>query len=105
MRITISHSRSKAEMIATVDKSFDDMFKGVAGVPVQMVVEQRTWEGSTLTFALKAKMGLLSTPIKGTVVVTDKEITIDADLGMLNRLVPEKTIQDVIGSRVKGLLN
>jgi len=28
-------------------------------------------------------MGLLSTPIKGTVEVTDRDLTIDADLGIL----------------------
>jgi len=47
-------------------------------------------------------LGLLSTPIKGTVEVTDQDVTVDADLGLLNRLVPEKTARDVIGNRIKG---
>ena len=50
-------------------------------------------------------MGLFSTPIKGTVEVTDRDLIVDADLGLLNRLLPEKTIQEVIGGRIKGLLN
>ena len=80
------------------------MFQGVAGLPVRLVVEQRSWQGSILSFSLTAKMGLLSTPIKGTVEVTDQDITVDADLGLLNRLVPEKTVREVIGNRMKGLL-
>jgi hypothetical protein len=72
---------------------------------VRLVVKQKSWQGSTLSFQLSAKMGLLSTPIKGTVEVTDHELIVDADLGMLNRLLPEKTIQEVIGGRIKGLLN
>jgi hypothetical protein len=51
-----------------------------------------------------AKMGLLSTPIVGTVAVTDRDITVDADLGLLSRFIPEKMARDAIGSRIKGLL-
>jgi hypothetical protein len=104
MRITISHNRSKAEIMESVDRSFDEMFRGVAGLPIRLVLEQRSWQGSILSFSLTAKMGLLSTPIKGTVEVTDQDITVDADLGLLNRLVPEKTVREVIGNRMKGLL-
>lgn len=104
MRITISHDRPKAEIIENVDRSFNELFKGAEGLPVRITVQQRTWQGSTLTFALTAKWGLLSTPIRGTVQVTDHDVTVDADLGLLNRLVPEKTVRDVIGTRIKGLL-
>jgi hypothetical protein len=104
MRITISHNRSKVEIIESVDRSFNEMFRGVAGLPVRLVVEQRSWQGSILSFSLTAKLGLLSTPIKGTVEVTDQDLTLDADLGLLNRLVPENTARDLIGNRIKGLL-
>jgi Putative polyhydroxyalkanoic acid system protein (PHA_gran_rgn) len=104
MRITISHDRPKAEIVESVDRSFNQLFKQAEGFPVRITVQQRTWQGSTLTFALTAKWGLLSTPIRGTVEVTDHVVTVDADLGLLNRLVPEKTVRDVIGDRIKGLL-
>jgi hypothetical protein len=71
---------------------------------VRLVVEQRNWQGSTLTFSLSAKMGLVSSSIRGTVEVTDRDLTIDVDLGLLERLVPAQTVRDVISSRVKGLL-
>src|ERR1700687_3260165 len=104
MRITISHKRSKAEIIDFVDRSFNEMFQGIPGLPVRLVLEQKSWQGSILSFSLTAKLGLLSTPIKGTVEVTDQDVTVDADLGLLNRLVPEKTAREVIGTRIKGLL-
>jgi Putative polyhydroxyalkanoic acid system protein (PHA_gran_rgn) len=103
MRITISHNRSKAEIIAAVDRSFDEMFQGT-GLPVRIIVKERNWEGSILNFALTAKMGLLSTPIKGTVEVTEQDVTVHADLGFLNRFVSEKTAREVLGTRIKGLL-
>lgn len=71
MRITISHNRSKAEIIESIDRSFNETVQGVEGLPVRLVVQQKSWQGPTLSFSLTAKLGLLSTPIKGTVEVTD----------------------------------
>jgi hypothetical protein len=104
MRITIAHNRSKAEIIDSVDRSFNEIFQGVQGIPVKLVVEQKSWQGSVLSFSLSARLGLLSTPMKGTVEVTDHDLTVDIDLGLLNRLVPEQTAREVIGTRIKGLL-
>jgi hypothetical protein len=104
MRVTVPHNRTKQEAIQSVDRAFNEMFQGVAGVPVRLTVQQRNWQGSTLTFALSAKMGLISTPITGTIEVTDKDLTIDADLGLLGRFIPADTVRDAIGTRLKGLL-
>ena len=102
MRITVSHNRTKQEVVDSVNRSFDELFS--AGLPVKVAVQQKEWQGSTLTFALTAKMGMLSTPIKGTVEVTDHDVTVDADLGMLNNFISEKSAQEMIGGRIKGLL-
>ena len=104
MRITISHNRSKAEIIDAVDSSFNEMFQGVAGLPVRLVVKERSWQGSILTFSLTAKWGLLSTPIEGTATVTDQEVTVDADLGLLRGLVQGRIAREVIGNQIKALL-
>ena len=88
----------------SVDRSFEDLFRGVSTIPIQFVEERRNWQGSTLNFKLSAKMGFISTPIKGTIEVTDKDITIDADLGLLERLIPASKAQTAIASRVRGLL-
>jgi hypothetical protein len=104
MRITVSHNRSKQEVIRSVDRSFNDLFQGVGVLPVRLVQEHRSWQGSTLTFALSAKMGLISTPIKGTIDVTDRDLTIDVDLGILERMMPSKKAQEVITDHVRGLL-
>jgi hypothetical protein len=104
MRITISHNRSKAEIIESVDRSFNEMVQGVEGLPVRLVVQRKSWQGPTLSFSLTARLGLLSTPIKGTVEVTDQDLTLDADLGVLSRLVSENAARKAIGNRIKGLL-
>jgi hypothetical protein len=105
MRITVSHTRSKEEVMRSVDRSFDDLFRGIGMIPIQFVDEQRNWRGSTLTFSLSAKMGFVSTPMKGTIEVTDKDITIDADLGLLEHLIPATKARISMTSRVRGLLS
>ena len=56
-------------------------------VPIQIVNESRKWTASRMDFSFDAKVGIVSTPIKGFVDVTDKDVTVDADLGWLERLV------------------
>jgi hypothetical protein len=104
MRVSVSHHRSKQEVVQSVDRSFNELFNEAAGLPVKLVVNQRSWQGSTMTFQLTAKMGIISTPIKGTVEVTDTDIIVDADLGMLSRFVSNEKAQQMLGSRIKGLL-
>lgn len=105
MRITIAHKKSKTEIRDKVDRTFDEMFQGMGGIPVQVEVQQKSWVGDVLNFAVTAKMAFMSTPIKGTVEVGDHDVTIDADLGILGNMVGEKKAQEMVEKRVKGLLN
>ena len=104
MRITVSHNRPKEEIVRAVDSSFDDLFRNTGVIPLRIVNEKRVWQGSTMTFSFDAKLGLISTPIKGFVDVTDRDVTIDADLGLLEKLFPVKQARAVLEGRIKGLL-
>lgn len=88
----------------SVDRSFDDLFKGLGAVPIQIVNESRKWTGSRLDFSFDAKVGIVRTPIKGFVDVTDRDVTVDADLGWLERLFPANQARAALEGRVKGLL-
>jgi len=72
--------------------------------PLMISNPQKTWNGSVMTFSLTAQMGFFKNPISGTVEVTERDVTIEADLGMLNRFVPEKAMRTMVESRVRGLL-
>jgi hypothetical protein len=104
MRITVSHKKPKPEVIRAVDRSIDDVFRALAIPPIELVDQHKSWNGSILTFSLTAKMGFLRNPVRGTIEVTDKDVIIDADLGMLNRLLPEERIRTTIEGQVRGLL-
>lgn len=104
MRITVSHTRSKQEVIEIIDRSFDDLFRDIGMMPLRFVDERRSWQGSTLHFSLSAKMGFVSTPIQGTIEVTDSHVAIDVNLGLLERLIPAATAGEAIKSHIQGLL-
>ncbi len=104
MRVTVSHNRRKQEIIQSVDRSLDDLFRGFGNLPIQIVNESRRWTGSRMEFSFDAKVGIVRTPIKGFVDVTDTDVTVDADLGWLERLISAKQTKAAIEGRIKGLL-
>jgi hypothetical protein len=104
VRISVSHDRPTEEVKQAVDRSFDDLLKATLILPIQLIQEHRTWQGNTLTFSLAAKKGLLTTPIKGTVEITDRDITFDIVLGFLERLIPAAKAREALSNRVRGLL-
>jgi hypothetical protein len=105
MRVTVPHGKTKEHVIQSVDRSFDQLFQSpqIRGVKLKDV--QRSWQGNTLTFSLNANMGFFSSPIKGTIEVTDTDVIIDADLGMLERMIPADKASELVSSQMKGLLN
>jgi hypothetical protein len=104
LKITVSHERTREEVKQTINRSLDDVFKGVVSLPVKLARERRAWHGDTLVFSFVAKMGLLSTPISGTLEVTDHELTLEADLGFIERLVPAAKVRQAVASHCKALL-
>jgi len=46
----------------------------------------------------------LQTPIRGSALVTDSEVILDVDLGLLGKLIPEQFARTQIADRAKGLL-
>ena len=104
MRITVSHNKPKEEIRQSVDRSFDNFFQGPGFAPIQIVNQRRSWQGNTLTFSFDAKAGILSTPIKGFVEVNDKDVTIDADFGLLEKLLPVRQAKAALETKIKGLL-
>lgn len=104
MRVAVSHNKPKEEVVRNIDRTFADLLAGGPGIPIKVVDQKKEWTGSTMNFSMTAKMGLLKTPIAGTVEVTEREVIIDADLGMLERFLPSAQAQQVVGDRIRGLL-
>jgi Putative polyhydroxyalkanoic acid system protein (PHA_gran_rgn) len=104
MRITIAHSKGQQQMIHLVDRAFEDAFRSLVPGPVSITDQQKAWQGSVMRFSLIARMGFIKNPISGTVEVTERDVTIDADLGMLGNLIPAREVQSNLETRLRKLL-
>ncbi|HEY2859909.1 MAG TPA: hypothetical protein VGJ21_15920 [Terracidiphilus sp.] len=104
MRVTVSHNRPKEEIMRSLDRSFDDLFKGFGSIPIRIANESRKWTGCRMDFSFDAKVGVVGAPIKGFVDITDKDVTVDADLGWLEKLFPANQTRAALEGRLKGLL-
>jgi hypothetical protein len=105
MRVTVSHSKSEQEVKKIVDDSTDQLFGGMPGSPLQIVDQQKRWDGSTMHFSFTGKMGFFTAPLRGTVIVTEKDVTVECDLPpLLKSFIPEQKIEEGVKSQVRGLL-
>jgi len=105
MRITVSHEKGKAEAIRAVDKATEQVLRPIFSGPLKMSDVQKQWNGSTMDFSLTAGLGAaVRVPIKGSILVTDSDITINVDLPtFLENLLPD-SIRTGVQSAVRGLL-
>lgn len=104
MRITILHDRPKQEMKQSVERSVDQLFTGLNLGPIEFSNQQRQWSGDTMAFSLIANIGFMQTPIRGWALVSDHDVTLDVDLGLLGKLLPESAAKAQVAQRATSLL-
>ena len=104
MRITVSHDKGKQEAMRSVNGAADQVLGGIFTGPLHMSDVHKHWNGSTMEFSLTAGMSAIRVPIKGSILVTDTEITIDCDLpAFLENLLPQSA-RSSVQSAIRGLL-
>jgi hypothetical protein len=105
MRIIIPNKKSVDETKRIVERSTEDLFRSAAGGIIQITGIEKSWSGNTMTFVFKASVAFLSTPIQGTVVVTEKDVTIDVAIPeAFRRFISEDNLKSGIETRIRGLL-
>ena len=104
MQVTVSHELGQAEAIRRIDAGADKLFQnaGTAGVEIRDL--ERSWNANTLTFSFTGKMGPFTAPIRGTVLVEETKLTIDVDLGIVAKFIPEDKIRRDIEAGAQKLL-
>lgn len=105
MRITVPHNKTKAEAIKAVNDGADRALSASLPGPLRISDVQKSWTGDQLNFSLTAALMGAASPIKGSILVTDRDVTIDADIpALLAMLLPEKKIEEAAAKGIKGLL-
>ncbi len=105
MRVTVTHNKTQQEVMKIVDDSAEQLFQGMPGSPVKIVDHRKHWDGSLMHFNFTGKMGFFTAPLRGTVLVTEKDVTVECELpALLKSFLPEQKIAESVKSRVRGLL-
>jgi hypothetical protein len=105
MRISVSHRKSKQEVIRTINDAVEQALSTAMPGPAKIMNMQKAWNGNVMNFSFNASMGLLSAPITGSIEVTDTDVIVDVNLpSILGRLIPESTVRSGIENKVRGLL-
>jgi hypothetical protein len=104
MRITVSHNKGKEEAMRIVNTATDTVLRPMFSGPIQMTDVQKQWQGSRLLFSLMAGMGIARVPIKGWILATDTDITIDCDLPEFIEQILPQSVRSKVQSAVRGLL-
>lgn len=87
-----------------VDHGLDQILNGFGGGPIEIRGEHKSWSGNVMSFALTGKMGFFTAPIRGTVTVNDADIVIDADLGMLEKFIPQEKLKTQVEAGARKML-
>jgi Putative polyhydroxyalkanoic acid system protein (PHA_gran_rgn) len=104
MRVTISHDKTQQQVKDAVDHGIDQVFEGLGGGAVDLTDKHHEWHENTLMISMTARLVFIRTPLKGSVIVGEKDVTVDVDLGLLGKLVSDETVRRVIETRMRGML-
>ena len=104
MRVTVSHNKGQAEAVRRVNEGIDQLFQSAGSAGVEIRNLERSWNGNTMNFSFTGKMGPFTAPIRGTVLATDTELTIDVDLGVVGKFMPEDKIRRSIEGGAQKML-
>jgi hypothetical protein len=103
MRVTIVHNRTKDEVKDAVARSIEELFTGLNVGPIVFTGRRKQWSGDVMMFSLTARMGFLRLPIQGSATVTDRDVTLEVDTGLLGKLIPEEAAKTRIEGSMKRL--
>jgi len=87
-----------------IDHGLDQLLNGLGGGPIEIRDQHKSWNENVMTFALTGKMGFFTAPIRGTVTVNEADVIVDADLGMLEKFIPQEKIKTQVESGARKML-
>jgi hypothetical protein len=106
MRVTVSHNKGLAGVTKIVNDSADQLLATPAAGPVTFSDMEKRWEGSTMYFSFRARMGVFNSALKGYVQCSERDVTVELELpNALKAFVPEEKMKAQMEGKVRGLLN
>jgi hypothetical protein len=105
VKVIVPHYTTVEEAIVIVDRSADDLFAGAGGGAVELADRKKNWNGPLMGFSLTARVGFISLPISGLVVVDEINVTVHCELpALVKTFVGEDKIRSSVERKVRGML-
>jgi hypothetical protein len=105
VKVIVPHYTTVEEAIVIVDRSAEDLFDGAGGGSVELVERKKGWKGPLMDFSLTARVGFISLPISGMVVVDEVNVTVNCELpALVKTFVGEDKIRASVERKVRGML-
>jgi hypothetical protein len=105
VKVIVPHCTTVEEAIVLVDRSADHLFEGTGGGSVELVERKTNWNGPLMDFSLTARVGFISLPISGMVIVDEVNVTVHCELpALVKTFVGEDKIRAGIERKVRGML-
>jgi len=105
MKVIVPHNTTVDEAIVVVDRSASHLFEGAGGGSVELVDRKKSWNGPLMDFSMTARVGFISLPISGVVVVDEVNVTVHCELpALVKTFIGEDKIRGSIERKVRGML-
>lgn len=105
MKVIVPHRTTVEEAILIVDRSAEDLFAGAAGGTVELADRRKDWNGPLMDFSLTARVGFISMPISGIVVIDEINVTVHCELpALVKTFVGEEIIRAGVERKVRRML-
>ena len=105
MKVVVQHGKTLDEAIEIVDRSADHLFDYASGGAVELTDRKKGWDGPKMDFSLIARVGFVSLPIAGVVLIDEVTVTVDCELPQLVKMfVGEDKIRAGVEKKVRGML-
>jgi hypothetical protein len=104
VKIIVPHNTTVERAIAMVDRSADGLFEDAAGA-VELADRKREWNGPRMDFSLTARLGFVSLPISGNVLIEEVYVTVDCELpALVKTFAGEDKIRASVERKVRRML-
>ncbi len=106
MTVIVPHRTTPEKAIQTIDHTWNQLFEGIGGAPVQLTDQTKNWNGRTMSFSVTARVGFIAVPISGTVAVDDTNVTIQCELpALVNKFIGEEKVRAGLEGKIRGMLS
>ena len=104
MTVIVPHYSTQAVVIRRLDEGSDKLLGG--GIKnVEIVDQQKTWDGSVMSFSFTGKLGYISVPLAGTFSVDEKNVTLDCELPpLVKNFLGEEKFRNLMEENVRGIV-